>query len=143
MHCQFSHDKSDKLKLLLRDAEVMDKDLEDLLDRSDDSCSIWKKHRRPKPRPVVGFPMAKTFNKKLRVDLKEWSHSPKIWLLHLVVHAHIIVDHVSYTPKKKKKLSKVSFRYGYLFLIPLKSFVSTMEEISTMMNSGLYVKMLI
>ena len=30
LHCQFSHAKSDKLKVLLSDAEVMDKDLEDL-----------------------------------------------------------------------------------------------------------------
>ena len=40
---QFSHAESDKLKVLLRDAEVMDKGLEDLLDRLDDSCSICKK----------------------------------------------------------------------------------------------------
>ena len=49
LHRQFSHAKSDKLKVLLRDAEVKDKGLEDLLDRSDDSCSICKKYRRPKP----------------------------------------------------------------------------------------------
>ena len=30
MHRQFSHAKSDKIKVLLRDAEVMDKGLEDL-----------------------------------------------------------------------------------------------------------------
>ena len=49
LHCQLSHAKHDKLKVLLRDAEVMDKVLEDLLDRLDDSCSICKKYRRPKP----------------------------------------------------------------------------------------------
>ena len=61
-HRHFSHAKSDKLKVLLRDAEIMDKDLEDLLDRLDDSCSVCKKYRRPKPRPMIDFPMAKTFN---------------------------------------------------------------------------------
>ena len=65
LHWQFSHAKSDKLKVLLQDAEVMDKGLEDLLDRLDDPCSICKKYRRPKPRPVVGFPMAKTLTKQL------------------------------------------------------------------------------
>ena len=55
LHRQFSHAKSEKLKVLLRDTEVMDKDLEDLLDRSDDSCSICKKYRKPKPRPVVAL----------------------------------------------------------------------------------------
>ena len=39
LHRQFSHAKSNKLKVLLRDAEVNDKDLEDLLDRVCDSCS--------------------------------------------------------------------------------------------------------
>ena len=47
LHRQFSHAKSDNLKVLFRDAEVMDKGLEDLLDRLDDSCSICKKYRRP------------------------------------------------------------------------------------------------
>ena len=55
---------------------------------------------------------------------------------------HVIVHHVSYTPKEKKKLLKRSFRYGYLFLVLLKSFLSTMEESSIMMNLGLYVEML-
>ena len=60
-HCQFSHAKSDKIKVFLRDVEVMDKDLEYLSDRLDDSCSICKKYRRPRLRPVVGFPIVKTF----------------------------------------------------------------------------------
>ena len=47
LHRQFSHAKSDQLKVLLRDAEVMDKGLEDLSDRLNDSCSICKKYRRP------------------------------------------------------------------------------------------------
>ena len=80
LHRQFSHAKSDKLKVLLRDAEVMDKGLEDLLGRLDDSCSICKKYKRPKPRPVVGFPMAKTFNETVGMDLREWSHSKNMVL---------------------------------------------------------------
>ena len=43
LHHQFSYVKSDKLKVLLRDAEVMDKDLEDPLDRLDDSYSMKTK----------------------------------------------------------------------------------------------------
>ena len=43
LHHQFSHVKSDKLKVLLRDAEVMNKDLEDPLDRLDDSYSMKMK----------------------------------------------------------------------------------------------------
>ena len=108
LHQQFSHAKSDKLKVLLTDAEVMDKGLEDLLDRLDDSCSICRKYRRPKPRPLVGFPMAKTFNETVGMDLKEWSHSPKIWFLHLVDHAtRYSASCVIYTKRKEEIIKKI------------------------------------
>ena len=91
----------------------MDKDLEDFSDRLDDSCSICKKYRRPKPRPVVGFPMVKTFNETVGMDLKEeWSHSPKIWFLHFVDHGTCYSASCVIYTKEKKKLSKGSFRYG-------------------------------
>ena len=86
----------------------MDKDLEDLLDRLDDSCSICKKYRRPKPRPVVGFPMAKTFNETVGMYLKECSHSPKIWFLHLVDHATChSASCVIYTKRKQEIIKKI------------------------------------
>ena len=108
LHRQFSHAKSDKLKVLLRDAEVMDKSLEDLLDKLDDSCSICKKYRRPKPQPVVGFAMAKTFNKTVGMDLKEWSLSPKIWFLYLVDHAtRYNASCVIYTKRKEEIIKKI------------------------------------
>ena len=104
-HRQFSHANSDKLKVLLRDKEVMDEDLED---RLDDSCSICKKYRRPKPRPLVGFPMAKTFNETVSMYLKEWSHSPKIWFLHLVGHAtRYSASCVIYTKRKEEIVRRI------------------------------------
>ena len=86
----------------------MDKGLEDLSDRLDDSCSICKKYRRPKPRPVVGFPMVKTFNETVGMDLKEWSHSPKIWFLHLVDHAtRYSASCVIYTKRNEEIIKKI------------------------------------
>ena len=144
LHRQFSHAKSDKLKVLLRDTEVMDKSLKDLLDRLDDSCSICKKYRRPKPRPVAGSLWQKRLTKQLVWISRSGHHTlQKYGFCILLTAQHVIVHHVSYTPKEKKKLLKRSFRYGYLFLVLLKSFSSTMEESSIMMNLGLYVKMLI
>ena len=101
-------------------AEIMDKDLEDHLDRLDDFRSIWTKYRRPNHRTVAGFPLVKAFNETVGMDLKERSYSPKVWFLHLVDHAHAMVHNVSYTPKEKKKSSKGTFRFGYLFLVQLK-----------------------
>ena len=46
------------------------------------------KYKKTKPQPIVGFPLTKTFNEVLAIDLKEWSHYKKIWFLH-------ITDHVS------------------------------------------------
>ena len=94
--------------MLLRDAEVMDKGLEDLLDRLDDSCIICKKYRRLNPRPVAGFPMAKMFNETVGMDLKEWSHSPKIWFLHLVGHTtRYSASCVIYTKRKEEIIKKI------------------------------------
>ena len=141
MHRQLSHAKSHKLKVLLRDALVMDKDLEDLLHRLDNSCSICKKYRRPKPRPLVGFRISKTFNQTVGMDRKESGDTlQKYGFCILLTTQHVIAHHVSYTPKENKKLSKRSFRYGYLFLVLQKGFSSTMEESLIMMNLDLYVK---
>ena len=59
------------MKLLLRDAQIIDKDLEKYLDDLDNTCEVFLKYKKPKQRPVVGFPMAKTFNDTLATDLKQ------------------------------------------------------------------------
>ena len=66
LHRQFAHPHSGKMKLLLRDAQIIYKDLEKYLDDLDNTCEVCLKYKKPKPRPVVGFPMAKTFNKHLQ-----------------------------------------------------------------------------
>ena len=129
LHRQFSHAKSDKLKVLLRDAEVMDKDLEDLSDRLDDSRSIYKKYRRPKPRPVVGFPVGKTFNETVGMDLKEWSHCPKIWFLHLVDHAtRYNASCVIYTKRKEEIVKRIFQIWISIFDSAKKFFVDNGGE---------------
>ena len=69
LHRQFAHPHSSKIKLLLRDAQIIDKDLEKSLDDLDNTCEVCLKYKKPKPRPVVCFPMAKTFNETLGMDL--------------------------------------------------------------------------
>ena len=70
LHRQFAHPHGGKIKLLLRDAQIIDKDLEKYLDDLDNTCEVCLKYKKPKPRPVVGFPMAKTFTETLAMDLK-------------------------------------------------------------------------
>ena len=42
------------------------------------------KHNKAKPRPIVGFPLAKCFNETVALDLKEWSSNT--WFLHMIDH---------------------------------------------------------
>ena len=94
--------------MLLRDAEVMDKDLEYLSDRLDDSCSICKKYRRPRLRPVAGFPMVKKFNEAFGMDLKKWLLSPKLLFLHLVSHiTHYSASCIICIKRKEKIIESI------------------------------------
>ena len=86
LHCQFSHPASTKLKGLLTDANVIDKELSEIIDPLDGNHEICQKFKKPKPKPIVGFPLAKHFNQTVALDFKEWSSSPKIWFLHLIDH---------------------------------------------------------
>ena len=83
-HCQFSHPNAQKLISLLKDANVDDKELITIINDVSDNCEICFKHNKPKPRPIVGFPLAKRFNETVARDLKEWSSNT--WFLHMIDH---------------------------------------------------------
>ena len=52
--------------------------------------------------------MAKTFNETVGMDLKEWSHSPKIWFLYLVDHATLYcASYVIYTKGKEEIVKRI------------------------------------
>ena len=77
MHCQFSNPASTKLKGLLTDGNVIDKELYEIIDHLDENCEICEKFKRPKLKPVICFPLlAQCFNQTLALDLK-WSSSSK------------------------------------------------------------------
>ena len=82
LHHQFAHPRSDKLKSLLKNAQISDKTLEKHLDSLDDTCDVCLKYKKPKARPVVGLPMATTFNETVAINLKHWLGN--IWFLHLI-----------------------------------------------------------
>ena len=42
-----------------------------------EKCEICIEYKRTKPQPAVGFPLAKTFNETVAIDLKEWSYDKK------------------------------------------------------------------
>ena len=92
LHRQFAHPRSDKLKSLLKDAQISDKTLEKHLDNLDNTCDACLRYIKPKPRPVVELPMNRTFNETAAMGLKHWAGNT--WFLHLIDHAIGTVPHV-------------------------------------------------
>ena len=71
LHTQFGHAKCDRIIQLVKDAGVEDKDFEAKLKAAGEKCEVCQRYKKPKPRPVVGFDLAKDFNEVVSVDLKE------------------------------------------------------------------------
>ena len=111
LHGQFSHPHSDKIKALLRDAEIIDDELEKHLVDLDNLCNICIKYKKVKPRPCVGFPMARNFNETVAMDLKQWSSSPSIWFLHLIDHFSRYSASCVIRTKRKEEIVKKVFQH--------------------------------
>ena len=118
LHRQFSHPHSDRLLSLLKDCNINDEEIKSHIISLDEKCDICIKYKKTKPRPVVGFPMAKNFNETIAMDLKEWCHNKKIWLLHIIDHATRYSVSCVISSKKKELNKKKIFKhwigsYGY------------------------------
>ena len=85
VHRQFAHPPAGRLKSFLRDAGIEDSDVIDLVDIVTSECDTCKRLKRPPPRPVVGFPLAREFNEVVAMDLKVFS--PGVYFLHMIDHA--------------------------------------------------------
>ena len=127
LHRQFAHLHSGKMKLLLRDAQIIDKDLEKYLDDLDNTCEVCLKYKKPKPRHIVGFPMAKTFNETLAMDLKQWSSN--VWFVYIIDHAtRYSSSCVIYTKKKEEVVKKLFENWIIIFGNPGKILVDNGGE---------------
>ena len=83
---QFSHPSSDKLIPLLKDANINDKQLFDMVKNINGNCKVCQKYKKAKPKPIASFPLAKTFTETVALDLKEWKSNLTVWLLHIIDH---------------------------------------------------------
>ena len=84
LHKQFSHPRSNKLHKLLGDRDIKDRELFNLIEKVEADCVIGRQYKRPMPKPIVTFSLAKEFNESVAMDIKY--HSSKI-VLHLIDHA--------------------------------------------------------
>ena len=83
LHRQFGHPTEKKLITLLKDAQVWKEEYRGLMNNVYDKCrkSGLCRFKDKIIRPVVALPMAKDFNDKVAIDLKQWGSK---WILHIV-----------------------------------------------------------
>ena len=80
LHVQFGHCNSDKLKLLLKSANVQPE--ESKIKTVIEKCENCTRTRKPIPRPVVSLPMASRFNQMVSMDLHKIEDN--LYYLHLI-----------------------------------------------------------
>ena len=84
LHNQFGHTSARPLKLLLKDAGVVDSRFLALIEEVTVGCDVCKRHSRTPSRPIVSFSLARDFNETVAMDLKIWDKENNIYILHLI-----------------------------------------------------------
>ena len=84
IHIQFGHAGEVKLHNLLKQANVKDKEIFDLMSLVDKTCETCARFKRTPLRPVVGLSLAKDFNDTVSMDLKFFEQTI---FLHMIDHA--------------------------------------------------------
>ena len=82
LHQQFGHSSANRLKQLLKSAGINNDSTLNMLDQIVEKCDVCVKHKKPTPRPTVGFPLASDHNQTVAVDLHELE--PNLWYLHIM-----------------------------------------------------------
>ena len=103
LHSQFGHATAEKLKKLLKSANISDKELLDIIDVVDKECKVCLKYKKPKLRPVVGFSLSKDFNDVIAADLKTISGNI---ILHMIDHATRFSAATVMKSKKKEEITE-------------------------------------
>ncbi|CAG2239162.1 unnamed protein product [Mytilus edulis] len=81
LHRQFAHPPKKRLVALLKDAGTWKEEYDEDLSEIQSKCDLCKMYAVTPPRPVVSMPMAKQFNEKVTIDLKQYKDR---WILHMI-----------------------------------------------------------
>nr|XP_034319149.1 uncharacterized protein LOC109620710 [Crassostrea gigas] len=81
LHRQFAHPPKERLAALLKDAGAWMEEFEKQLLEIEQKCDLCKVYAKTPPRPIVSMPMAKEFNEKVAMDLKQYKGR---WILHMI-----------------------------------------------------------
>ncbi|CAG2204921.1 unnamed protein product [Mytilus edulis] len=77
----FAHPPKKRLVALLKDAGIWKEEYDEDLSEIQSKCDLCKMYAVTPPRPVVSMPMAKQFNEKVTIDLKQYKDR---WILHMI-----------------------------------------------------------
>lgn len=83
LHKQFAHPRPEKLKILIRNSGISNKDVDKAVDETSENCDTCKKFKKPPPRPIVAMPLSTEFNETVAMDIKFIMGHP---VLHLIDH---------------------------------------------------------
>ena len=83
IHQQFGHPSYERLRKLMINADIKDKECLKYAEEISNQCDECVKFKRTPPRPIVSFNLGREFNETVAIDLKEWKKG-EIYLLHMV-----------------------------------------------------------
>ena len=70
LHRQFSHPSEERPRSLVTSAGIKDQEFLKLTETVSDECEVCQLYKKPSPKPIVGFPNARTFNQTLVILTK-------------------------------------------------------------------------
>ena len=82
LHRQFGHPSEQKLKDLLKKANVKNKEVFKILSQVVGDCDFCIRHKKTPSRPAVSLPMSTDFNELAAVDLHQLEE--RTWYLHVI-----------------------------------------------------------
>ena len=82
LHRQFGHASQQKLRDLLKKANVQDREVYEILDKVVSECKLCIQFQKTPSRPAVSLPMASDFNELIAIDLHQLDKS--VWYLHII-----------------------------------------------------------
>ena len=82
LHRQFAHPSGKNLKVLMKNAEAFDTEVDEIIEHISENCEVCKRFKRTPSRPVVCMPLANKFDQVVAMDLKQFRDG--IYFLHLI-----------------------------------------------------------
>ena len=85
LHLQFAHASFEKLFQLIKDSsrgKSVDNRVKTFLERISQECETCTRFTKTKPKPIVGFPLAKSFNEVVAMDLHELEYN--VYYIHII-----------------------------------------------------------